>query len=138
METYAGHCHCGLQAFEYSTRVAPADWSVRACQCSFCRMRDATYTSDPQGQLRWTRRDDSQLARYRFGHATADFQFCLKCGTFLGAEAPLGETRRAVICVHAFDPRPAGMAAAVAVSFDGETADARDGRHAERWTPVLG
>ncbi len=136
MGNFPGHCHCGLQAFEFRTTRAPADWPVRACQCSFCLMRNAIYTSDPEGELHWKQRDDAQMIRYRFGQETADFLFCGHCGSFLGAEAEIDGGVRAVVNVQVLDPPPAGMAEPQAVSFDGESTAGRESRHAARWSRV--
>ncbi len=136
MSRYLGHCHCGDTGFEYRTELDPGDWSVRACQCSYCLPRGAVYTSDPAGSLRFTHRDPARLVRYRFALQTADFLFCGRCGGYLGAVTEDGDGARAVINVKALDPAPAGMAAAQPVSFDGETGASRDSRHTARWTPV--
>ena len=48
---YLARCHCGVLTARYRTAVAPEDWSVRACQCSFCRGHGAQMTSDPAGSL---------------------------------------------------------------------------------------
>ena len=39
-------CFCGSIGYEYETAVSVADWSIRACQCAFCRAHDALSTSD--------------------------------------------------------------------------------------------
>jgi hypothetical protein len=138
MGIYRGHCHCGALGFEYRTAVDPAGWSVRACQCSYCRAHGAVYTSDPVGSLRFTHRDPTQLSRYRFGHQTADFIFCGRCGGYLGAVTQTETDGRvlAVINIRAMDPRPAGLPEAQPISYDGETSDTRESRRSVRWTPV--
>lgn len=137
MGTYRGHCHCGALAFEYRTAIAPAVWSVRACQCSFCRAHGAAYTSDPAASLRFTHREPEFLSRYRFGHQTADFIFCGRCGGYLGAVSETEDRTLMVINIHALDPQPEGLPGAQPISFDGETIDSRGSRRAVRWTPVV-
>jgi len=134
---YRGHCHCGALEFEYQTALDPAVWSVRACQCSYCRAHGGVYTSDPAGLLRFTHRDPAQLSRYRFGHQTAEFIFCAHCGGYLGAVTQTDHRRLAVINIHAMDPQPGGLPEPQPISYDGETSDTRDFRRAVRWTPVL-
>lgn len=136
MRVHHGNCHCGALGFEYRTANETAAWSVRACQCSYCRAHGGVYTSDPAGTLRFTHREPEQLSRYRFGHQTADFIFCGRCGGYLGAVTDLDGRTLAVININAMDPRPNGLPAAQPMSYDGESGDARSSRRAVRWTPV--
>jgi hypothetical protein len=136
MKSHRGQCHCGAVGFEYRTAVAPAAWPVRACQCSFCLKHGGVYTSDPSGSLAFTHREPELLSRYRFGHKTADFVFCARCGGYLGAVTEEGGKTLMVINIHAFDPQPDGLPAAQPMSYEGETGGDRNTRRAARWTPV--
>jgi len=136
MKTWHGGCHCGALGFEYHTALEPAAWSVRACQCSYCRAHDGVYTSDPAGSVQFEHHEPQLLSRYRFGHKTADFIFCSRCGSYLGAMTTVDGRMLAVINIHALDPRPSGLPAVQAMSYDGESSGARDSRRAVRWTPV--
>lgn len=78
------------------------------------------------------------LHRYRFGQLTADFLVCRKCGVYLGAAINTKQGGYAIINTNALRPIPENLAAAVAVSYDNETADRRIARRAQRWTPVVG
>ena len=136
MTAYRGRCHCGAVGYEYETALAPADWPMRACQCSFCRKHGGVYTSDPKGAVRWMHEDPTLLSRYRFGHKTADFVFCGRCGGYLGAVTEEDGQMLMVMNTRSLDPRPDGLAAAQPMSYEGETADDRGTRRAARWTPV--
>lgn len=136
MNTWHGACHCGALGFEYRTALDPAAWSVRICQCSYCRAQGGVYTSDPAGSVHFTHHEPQLLSRYRFAHKTADFIFCGRCGGYLGAVTDLDGRALMVINVHALEPRPDGLPAAQAMTYDGESSGARDSRHAARWTPV--
>ena len=138
MKTWHGSCHCGSLAFEFRTALEPSEWSVRNCQCSFCRLHGALYTSDPAGSIEFTHRDPQQVSRYRFGHKTADFIFCGRCGGYLGAVAEHDGRQVMVVNIQVLDPRPGGLAAAQSMSYEGESDAARNSRHAARWTPVSG
>ncbi len=83
MKTWHGGCHCGALGFEFRTALAPSAWSIRACQCNYCRAHGGIYTSDPTGSVQFAHREPERALRYRFGHKTADFIFCGHCG---GAE----------------------------------------------------
>ncbi|MGH8129451.1 MAG: GFA family protein [Steroidobacteraceae bacterium] len=104
MSVHRGQCHCGAVGFEFRTSVAPADWSVRACQCSFCLKHGVVSTSDPAGSVRFTHENPSLLSRYRFGHKTADFVFCGRCGGYLGAVTEECGQTLMVINLRALDP----------------------------------
>ncbi|MGH8203058.1 MAG: GFA family protein [Steroidobacteraceae bacterium] len=138
MSAWRGSCHCGAVGFEYRTGKPPDEWSVRACQCSFCRRHGAAYTSDPAGSVRFAHADASALSRYRFGQHTADFIFCGRCGGYLGAATDEEGQSLMVVNLRALDPGPDGLPAAQPMSYEGESKSDRDSRRASRWTPVQG
>ena len=133
---YTGSCHCGAIGFSYRTELPPERWSVRACQCSFCRAHDALSTSDPHGQLLFTARDPDYLQRYRFGLGTADFLLCGNCGIYIGAAISSGNGRFGIINTHALESMPDAIAAPAPISYDNENTEGRVSRRGERWTPV--
>jgi hypothetical protein len=81
--------------------------------------------------------DATALSRYRFGHKTADFIFCGRCGGYLGAVTEEDGQALMVINIRALDPQPEGLPAAQPMSYEGETSDDRNTRRSARWTPVL-
>jgi hypothetical protein len=119
----------------YSTALLPEDWSVRACQCAFCRAHDAFSTSDPQGRIAFSAAD-SLLQRYRFALRTADFLLCRNCGVYIGAVIEAGSGRYGIINTHSLTPLPESIAAGAPISYDGEETSGRVTRREERWTPV--
>jgi hypothetical protein len=133
---YSGSCHCGSIGFIYRTALPPAGWSVRACQCSFCRAHDALSTSDPDGALSFVAANPEDLQRYRFGYGTADFLICRRCGVYVGAaiESPNGQF--GIINTHALDSVPDDLAPGAPISYDGENTEGRISRRGQRWTPV--
>lgn len=136
MRDYAGQCHCGAIGFEYRTAIPPSRWSIRACQCAFCRAHDALSTSDPAGEIRWVTGTPDALQRYRFALKTADFLLCRRCGVYIGAliETPSGAY--GIINTHALADTPTDLAAPAPISYDGEASGERVGRREDRWTPV--
>ncbi|HEU0224309.1 MAG TPA: hypothetical protein VFR29_02645 [Steroidobacteraceae bacterium] len=137
MTSHRGSCHCGAVGYEFHTGLPPPAWSVRACQCTFCLKHAGVYTSDPQGSVRFVVKDPALLMRYRFGHETADFVFCGRCGGYLGAITEEGGQELAVLNIHALDPLPADLPSAQPMSYEGETTGDRNSRRGKRWTPVL-
>jgi hypothetical protein len=131
-----GSCHCGAIGFTYRTSIKPEQWSIRACQCSFCRAHDALSTSDPDGQIAFVAARPELLQKYRFGLKTADFLLCRACGVYVGAviETPGGAF--GIVNVHALQEAPANLAATAPISYDDENVDGRVSRREDRWTPV--
>ena len=136
MSAWRGRCHCGAVGFEYHTELPPTEWPVRECQCSYCRKQGACYTSDPAGSIRFVHTDASALSRYRFGHETADFVFCSRCGGYLGALTEEGGQALMVVNLRALDPQPKDLPAAQPMSYDDESTGDRNARRFARWTPV--
>jgi hypothetical protein len=133
---FAGKCHCGAIAFVFRTAIDPHYWSVRACQCSFCRAHGVVSTSDPTGAVEISGNSD-QVQRYRFGQGSADFLICRTCGVYVAAVMESNGRRYAVINVRALDSAPRELPMPVALSFDGEQAAQRNTRRLQRWTPVV-
>ena len=135
---FEGRCHCGAIGYTFRTAVPPSRWTVRECQCSFCRGHGARTTADPHASVRLHFADVSKLIRYRFDTGTAEFLICGGCGVYLGAVITSGDGRQfATLNVNAMAPQPA-VPAAQPVDYDGESADDKRGRREERWTPVAG
>jgi len=134
--TYAGRCHCGSIGYGYSTAMSPEEWSIRACQCAFCRAHDALSTSDPQGRIAFSVSELSQLQRYRFALRTADFLLCRNCGVYIGAVIETASGRFGIVNTRSLTPVPENIAAVAPISYDSEDTSERVSRREERWTPV--
>jgi hypothetical protein len=131
-----GSCHCGNLRVELETKRAPADFPVRACQCTFCRRHGALSISDPQGRLTFRVADEQALVRYRFGLKTADFLICARCGVYTGAMFVEGDRAWAVVNLNVLDDR-AAFGAPEPFSYEGEVAEDRQTRRRARWTPAV-
>jgi hypothetical protein len=135
---YEGACHCGAIEYVYETAASPRSWSVRACQCAFCRGHGAIVTSDPAGSVRFRYVLPDRLRRYRFALRTADFLLCRECGMYLGAVMLAGAGALATVNVNLLRERPRGLATARKVSYAGEPIEERRARRRGLWTPVFG
>jgi hypothetical protein len=133
---YKGSCHCGAIGFRYRTDVAPEQWSIRACQCRFCRAHDALSASDPSGFVEFTVADPEFLSRYRFGLRTADFLLCRECGVYIGALIETDNRRFGIINVHALLQSPESLAPTEPMRYDSEDVASRVSRREKRWTPA--
>ena len=130
-----GSCHCGNLRVELQTARRPADFAVRACQCTFCRRHGSTSISDPQGQVTFRVADRSALVHYQFGLRTADFLLCARCGCFMGAYFADDGGAWAVVNGNVMDDR-AAFGPAEPFSYEGEDAAGRQARRRQRWTPA--
>ena len=130
-----GRCHCGAVRYTFHASQPPAQWIVRACQCSFCRAHGARTTSDPDGSVTFEIADASKLERYRFGTKTTEFLICNGCGVYLAAVLTSTRGQFATLNVNAIRSLP-DLAEAAPVSYDGESAEQRKARREQRWTPV--
>jgi hypothetical protein len=133
---YSGSCHCQNIELRLESDKTPLELGTRADTCSFCAKHNALYTSDPSGALFVTIRDETAVARYRFGTKTADFVMCTTCGVLAAAIMP--DAALAVIHINALDARAEFLANPVQLAdFDGESVEQRLARRRAKWTPVI-
>jgi hypothetical protein len=137
MHRTEGACHCGNLAFVFEASAPLEVLGLRADRCSFCRAHAARHTSDPNGAISISVRDAEALVRYRFGHRTADFLICARCGVYIGALMEDGSQSWFVINVNALRPPPGDDFPIVRTNLDAEDVPARIARRKERWTPVI-
>jgi hypothetical protein len=135
LHVFEGRCHCGAVGFILRTSQEPAQWTVRACQCSFCRGHGARTTADPNDSVTFQITDASKLKRYRFGTRTTDFLVCGECGVYVAALLTSSRGQFATLNINTIrvplnapEPEP--------VSYDGESIEQRQARREQRWTPV--
>lgn len=134
--SYEGGCHCGVIQWTFSSQRPPSQWTVRACQCSFCRAHGARCTSDPQGSVTFHFRDNAATLRYRFGVKSADFLVCGKCGVYVGAVIESSTGAFTTLNLNAMKTPVPGLREATPVSYDSESRDDRIARRLSKWTPA--
>ena len=134
--SYTGSCHCGAIGFTYRTEQDPSAWTVRACQCSFCRAHQVSTTSDPLGEIEFATPNSDLLNRYRFGERTADFLICRRCGVYLGAVIETAHGRFGIININTLQPIPPGLPHATPMQYGSESREERIARRELRWSPV--
>ena len=135
--SYEGRCHCGALGFSYTTNVPANGWSVRACQCSFCRAHAARCTSDPNGSVRFDVAKPDALVRYSFALRTAEFLLCGICGVYLGAVLSTQLGTFATVNLNTLTRTIPNLPVAEPVSYEAESNEQRVARRESRWTPVL-
>lgn len=133
---HEGACHCRAIGFVYRTALAPENWTIRACQCSFCRMHAALSTSDHSGFLEFFERSPGALHRYQFGRRTANFLLCRMCGVYIGAVLQSGTKSFGIINVRVLHSLLEQLPDAVPMTYDAEESADRIARREKRWTPT--
>ena len=132
MNELNGGCHCGNVDFTVATDRDLDSFVPRRCSCSMCRKHAASYISDPEARLTLRYRDVSKLSLYRFGHGTAQWVICSRCGVLVAVLCEIEGCLHAVIRVQSittnFHPRPE-----IVTNFDAETVDERLGRRERTW-----
>jgi hypothetical protein len=136
LRTFEGGCHCGALGFSFRTALPVPEWSVRACQCGFCRAHGARTASDPSGRLAFHVKQGDALQRYRFGLMTADFLLCTGCGIYLGAQIATARGAFGIINTLTLMPLPEGLPVAAKADYGSESTSDRVARREQRWTPL--
>lgn len=136
MIEYLARCHCGVLTARYATAIETSAWSVRACQCSFCRCHGAITTSDPSGLLTFRCNEAASLQRYRFGARTADFFLCMECGVYVGAQMKSEKGRFGIVNVQTLRPLPGFATVPEPMDYETESGPMRRLRREAVWTPL--
>jgi hypothetical protein len=133
MPAIKGRCHCGNISYVLESAYRPADFTPRACTCSFCTRHGGRYISDPAGQLEVSIADDRLVQHYRFGHETADFIVCRQCGVLTLVTSVIEGRRYAVININSADQHEDFAQPAIPVTYRDEPAEKRLARRARTW-----
>jgi hypothetical protein len=133
---FTGGCHCGNLRYFFDATAGLDVLGLRADLCGFCRSHGARTTSDPNGAIRITVRDESKLSRYRFALKTADFLVCRYCGVYIGALMEDGGRMWFTVNVNSFDEKPVLEFPVVSHDYGGEDVAGRIARRKNKWTPV--
>jgi hypothetical protein len=133
---YRASCHCGALEARYRTAVPVTAWSLRACQCDFCRAHGALTTSDPAGTLAFAAHDTALVHRYQFGSRMTDFLLCHNCGVYVGARMEGSGGKFGVLNTRSLRPIPGGLPEPALMYYGDEPAELRRERREMRWTPL--
>lgn len=130
-----GHCHCKNVSYELTTQKRWDEVVVRICRCEFCLRHRPRHWADPDGSITIAVETPEELVRYRFGHGTADFAVCRRCGVFCFAVAATDGQHRAVANLNlalARDDSPRETFLEVLRENEQE----RTARRSANWTPM--
>lgn len=133
-----GRCHCGNITLNWQPELPLA--APRACQCDYCRQRQAAYVSDSRtGFLVYIQhRDRHKIVTH--GTQTAEFHECSACDRLVFVSSLIEDEHYGVInirCLKAEDIGEKSCDPAVVVSFADEELAARLARRKNNWcTPI--
>lgn len=130
---HEGGCHCGSLRFEYRIPVAPSAWSVRTCNCSFCRAHRGIATSHPDAEIEFRETAPGTLQRYRFGQRTADFLICTRCGVHVGVVMEVDGAWFGIINLNTLRETPEGLPEPQKRDFGEESPAQRIARRKSTW-----
>lgn len=128
-----GECHCGNITFKLRTAKRAEEFVPRECSCTLCRKHRASWISDPNGEAHVQYEDESLVSSYRFGHRTADFIVCARCGVLMAATCELEGRTRAVLNTRTM-PEGTLSATPKTTDFDAEDVEGRLARRTKNWT----
>lgn len=132
-ETLTGACHCGAIGVALEIEDGTA-LSPRHCGCEFCRRHGGLYVSAPSGRLTITLAEPDAVNRYTFGHKTAEFLLCRRCGVMTCAVCEIDGTQYGVLNANLLIPPLAVDEASVPVAdYDAEDVPGRLDRRKQRW-----
>jgi hypothetical protein len=133
---HEGSCDCGAVRFEYHCQLALAQHTARACQCEFCKPRQATYLSVLDAELHIHLKDVRYLYAHRFGTNTADFMHCAVCNEQVFARTEVDGRQYALVYAPALE-NFSQLLNFSEVDYQGELVGNRIQRRADNWIPNL-
>jgi hypothetical protein len=136
LPVYEGLCHCRAVGFRYFTSLPPESWTLRACQCTFCRSHGALATSDPGGFLEFVAPVLTELQRYRFGRKITDFLLCRNCGAYVGATMESRGRSFGIVNVRVLHSLVDRLPGPAPMTYEDEGLSERTARRESRWTPI--
>ena len=133
---FDGGCHCRNLKVEFETQLSPDALPLRECGCTFCRRHGATAATDPEGRIKVSAIDPTQVSRYQFALRTADFLICQRCGVFVAAVCTIDGATFATLNVNVLDERSRLTGTPTRTDYTSETAEERIARRRRAWTPA--
>jgi hypothetical protein len=133
---HTGACDCGAVKFEYHCDQDLTEHTARACQCEFCKPRQASYLSLVASELRVHLKDRRYLYAYRFGTNTADFMHCAVCNSQVFVKTRVDDQDYALVYAPAL-ARFSELTDFSPVNYDEEVLSDRLQRRAQNWIAKL-
>jgi hypothetical protein len=137
MPVFHSRCHCGNLQADLETQLRADEFTVRSCQCSFCRRHRTRNIVDKEGLARIRVADAELLSRYQWNTRSAEFLVCKRCGGYLGAAMATGDRWVMTLNVNLFDEVDQFTQQPTKVSYEAEAPQERRLRREASWTPAV-
>ena len=135
MSEYAGGCHCGNITVTFVSLKSAADFTPRACDCSFCRKHSTRALSDPGGHIYLNVQREADLNRYQFGTKATEFLICRSCGVYVSAYMPDGDLAFANVLASVLDNHDQ-FGPGEPTDYGNEDEAGKRARRRQKWTPA--
>ena len=109
----------------------------RICECSFCYIHGAIWTSHASAKAQMQTKEYEKIINYRFGHQTARFRICATCGVVIAAIWKDDGRDLGVININTLVEAFASSIEHVPVCFADENLDDREKRRRANWMPMF-
>lgn len=136
MREISGQCHCGNINYQFTWPGSGQRIPVRACECTYCQKRGAVWISNPDGTLDVKVTEPQSMHHYQFGHQTATFHICGRCGIVVMASCDIDDATYAVVNVNTFENIEPEAFDRADTDFEGENNTERLTRRKRNWTPT--
>ena len=131
MNSYEGGCSCKNIVISLFLDSELSQYTPRACQCSYCKKKNAAYISFPDWKLEVKIKNSVHINKFRFSTRTADFVSCKICDELIYVVSKIGNKNYSVVNITAFKnvqfPDP------VKTDFDSELQSERIIRRKSNW-----
>lgn len=136
MLIHKGCCHCSAISLELHTPRLPAEQTLGACQCAFCRKHNARAFSDPASLLIIHADVPDCVQHYSFGLETSHQILCRRCGVYIAMIMKDSEKIYSVLNIDTLDAREEFTQLPIPKDFSRETAPERIARRKAAWIPT--
>ena len=102
MNSYEGGCSCKNIVISLSLDSELSQHTPRACQCSYCKKKNAAYISFPDWKMEVRIKNSDQINKFRFSTRTADFVSCKICDELIYVVSKIGNKNYSVVNITAF------------------------------------
>ena len=129
-----GSCHCGKIKVILSLPADLNTYRPRACDCDFCKRRNISYLSDPEGSLKI--KSDAKLLTHRHGSNQASFLTCNQCNDMVAVVCEIHNQLRGAVNATLLNDR-ARLKPSQIVSPKSLSADEKIERWHKLWLTVV-
>jgi hypothetical protein len=126
-----GQCQCGNIKVQWN--CIDYSMSPRACQCDFCKPRNAAYVSKPGSLFELSANDNSHHKKVKQGSNTATFHECSYCDSLIAVTVDIDKTLYGILNARHLNNR-IEFSDIVETDFDGQSVEQKKQRWQRNWS----